>query len=320
MPCYHPLKGWRSRKINENGKRAVVFDIREGYADMPVTVPCGKCIGCKLEKSRQWAIRCMHEASMYKDNCFITLTYNNDHLPADNSLNHEHFQKFFKRLRKKYGDRIRYYMCGEYGEKFSRPHYHACIFNFAFHDMYLFRVDSRGTRLYRSPELEKLWPYGFSTIGEVTFESAAYVARYVTKKLTGSKPFTIKINNEKITYSNSEEHYQVIDYTTGEVTYRTREYAQMSRRPGIGKPWLLKYATDVYPQDHVIMRGRKMIPPRYYDDFLEKENFELYQQIKRRRKQNSKEITARRLEDMEKVKISKTKTLYRKYENEIQSI
>ena len=130
MPCYTPLKGWRSQERTESGKRAITFRLREGYADMPVDVPCGQCIGCRLERSRQWAVRCMHEASLYENNCFITLTYNEDHIPSDGSLKKDHFQKFMKRLRKKFGAGIRFFHCGEYGAELSRPHYHAILFNF----------------------------------------------------------------------------------------------------------------------------------------------------------------------------------------------
>ena len=135
MPCYNPLKGYRSRTLNASGKRSIVFNLREGYVDQPIEVPCGQCIGCRLERSRQWAVRCVHEASLYKNNCFVTLTYSDDKLPSDGSLHFDHFQKFMKRLRRFYDDsRIRFFHCGEYGEQYSRPHYHCCLFNFDFVD------------------------------------------------------------------------------------------------------------------------------------------------------------------------------------------
>jgi hypothetical protein len=127
----------------------------------------------------------MHEAKMHPKNCFITLTYNNEHLPSDGSLNYEVFQLFMKRLRKKYGKGIRFYMCGEYGDKLGRPHFHACLFGHDFADKKLWKTTDSKSKLYRSAELEKLWPYGFSSVGDVTFESAAYVARYIMKKVSG---------------------------------------------------------------------------------------------------------------------------------------
>ena len=112
MPCYHPLLGYRSRSLTEKGKRAVVFNPRDGYVDQPVQLPCGQCIGCRLERSRVWAVRCVHEASLHSDNCFITLTYDNSHLPSDGSLHKDHFQKFMKRLRKSVG-KVRFFHCDE---------------------------------------------------------------------------------------------------------------------------------------------------------------------------------------------------------------
>lgn len=254
MPCYFPLQGYRSRSLNENGKRSVVFNIKDGYQDMPVTLPCSQCVGCRLERSRQWAVRCMHEASLYEHNCFITLTYSDEFLPRDGSLSVRHFQLFMKRLRKRFGDGIRFFHCGEYGEKFRRPHYHALLFNFDFHDKTFWKEDN-GHRIYRSVSLEELWPFGHSCIGSATFESAAYVARYIMKKVTGENAFL---------------HYADVDYETGEVINELKpEYTTMSRRPGIGKSWFDKFKSDVFPRDEVIVRGKKTRPPKFYDSQYE---------------------------------------------------
>lgn len=107
MPCYHPLSGWYSKTRNASGKRSIVFNLQEAYKDKPLQVPCGRCIGCRLEKARQWAVRCMHEASLYDKNCFVTLTYDEDYCPE--SLIPEHFVLFMKRLRKRYGAGIRFF-------------------------------------------------------------------------------------------------------------------------------------------------------------------------------------------------------------------
>ncbi len=188
MACFGPLKGWPSKKLTPSGKRQVVFNISQAYTDRPVNIPCGQCIGCRLDKSKQWAIRCVHEASLYDNNSFITLTYNTEHLPEDRSLEVRVFQLFMKRLRKRFGTKIRFYACGEYGDQNGRPHYHACLFNHDFQDKKLWkRGKDPSLDLYRSADLEKLWPYGYSSIGEVTFQSAAYVARYIMKKITGPK-------------------------------------------------------------------------------------------------------------------------------------
>lgn len=291
MPCYSPLKGYRSRHVNESGKRSIVFSAKEGYLDLPVEVACGQCIGCRLERSRQWAIRCVHEASLHTENCFITLTYDNEHLPSDGSLKVEDFQKFMKRLRKHFnGTTIRYYHCGEYGDRTNRPHYHALLFGIDFADKVLFRISPSGEKLYRSPTLERLWPYGYSTIGNVTFESAAYVARYIMKKVTGEK---------------AEEHYQG----------RTPEYTTMSRRPGIAAGWYEKFKNDVYPRDEVIMRGRPMRPPKFYDRLYEIDDEVGYELVKARRKAEAKKYadnqTPERLRVREAVKKAQISRLVR---------
>ena len=126
----------------------------------------------------------MHEASLHASNVFITLTYSDEFLPADKSLDYSHFQLFMKRLRKHFGVGIRFYMAGEYGSALGRPHFHAILFNFDFPDK-VFHASRGKHRVFRSASLEMLWPFGFSEIGSVTFQSAAYISRYIMKKVTG---------------------------------------------------------------------------------------------------------------------------------------
>lgn len=247
MSCYHPLRAFRAG-VNDNGRMRLVWK-QSGTAGVEVFLPCGQCVGCRLERSRQWAMRCVHEASMNDDNCFITLTYNDEYLPKDMSLDVREFQLFMKRLRKEFGAGIRFYHCGEYGENFGRPHYHAILFGFDFADK-VFLMKRGEHILYESPSLTRLWGKGFASIGAVTFESAAYVARYVMKKVTGDA---------------AEAHYQG----------RKPEYTTMSRGSkklrtgGIGKGWIEKFKSDVYPSDECIVRGKSVKPPRYYDNWLE---------------------------------------------------
>lgn len=244
MPCYHPITAYRSAELSSNGKRRIVFSRSAGLIDRPIQIPCGQCIGCRLEKSRQWAMRCVLEASLYDENTFLTLTYNDDNLPADLSLSKRHLQLFMKRLRKRYGNDIRFYAAGEYGDRSLRPHYHLILFNFYPPDAELIRL--RPLPLYISQSLFKLWPFGFHSFGMVTFDSAAYVARYCTKKITGP---------------SSEAHYQG----------REPEFSLMSRRPGIGAPWLKRFHRDVYPADTVVLRdGLKLKPPHYFDSLYDK--------------------------------------------------
>lgn len=266
MPCYHPLLAYRlDGKITFNKP----FVYAKGF-----NLPCGQCVGCRLSYSRQWAIRCVHEAQMHEHNCFITLTFSPEELEKrenPQSLDVGEFQRFMKRLRKKYGKGVRFFHCGEYGEKNKRPHYHALLFGVDFSDRVLWS-QRNGVKLYVSDNLSKLWPYGFSTIGDVTFESAAYCARYVMKKIKGE---------------GASDHYMFTDMSTGEVSQVKPEYATMSRKPGIGKTWFDKYKSDVFPNDYCVIRGHEVKPPRYYETLLNEEELA---QLKAKRKKDAPEV------------------------------
>ncbi|QCQ85103.1 replication initiator protein [Blackfly microvirus SF02] len=237
MVCTRPIEGYRA----PGGQ--IVFSKKHGWSDLPITVPCGQCNGCRLEKSRQWAMRIMHEASLYEDNVFLTLTYRPEEIPADQSLVLEHHQLFMKRLRKKHAGRVvRFYHCGEYGDQTHRPHYHTILFNLDFKDKLYLKETETGSKLYVSRTLDDIWSHGDCYIGNVTFESAAYCGRYVMKKLTGAR---------KSEYGS-----------------RAPEYSTMSRRPGIGSPWLAKWKTDCFPNDFCIMNGRKVRVPKAYDQLM----------------------------------------------------
>jgi len=228
----------------------------------------------------------MHENQMHEESCFITLTMNDEYLATREnplSLDKSEFQRFMKRLRKRYGKEIRYFHCGEYGEKNQRPHYHAIIFGLDFKDKELFKVRDE-IRLYTSESLAELWPYGFVTIGEVTYESAAYVARYVTKKIKGK---------------DAEDHYIRWDPSTGEGIPIEPEYATMSRKPGIGKTWFDKYKNDVYPHDYVVIKGEyKIRPPRFYDSKLSEEELE---KVKTKRQEELPEVIDQYDENMDRL-------------------
>lgn len=303
MACFHPIKGYRARTVNPTGKRSIVFNPSKGYADLPVTIPCGRCIGCRLERSRMWAVRCVHEAQLHKKNTFITLTYNDENLPFNGSLDVKHFQDFMKRLRHQYGPGIRFFHCGEYGEQFKRPHYHACLFNFDFPDKTLWK-QIRGNNHYQSQSLNELWGKGFCSISDVTFKSAAYVARYITKKITGEQAVT---------------HYETYN-EYGEITQKRPEYTTMSRKPGIAKGWFDKFHTDVYPSDFIIIEGKKIKTPRFYDGQFELLSPQELQNVKILRKLNSKlheaENTYDRLAVREEIQLLKFQKLKRGYENE----
>lgn len=273
MACYSPIPAFRGKHARPNGSYPILFDINDPRKGDPIMLPCGKCVGCRLEYSRQWGIRCFHEASLYDDNCFITLTYDNEHLPVTGNLVPRDLQLFFKRLRKKYGEGIRFFAAGEYGGNLGRPHYHACVFNHDFEDKYAWQRSKSGELLYRSPSLEKLWKYGYSSIGSVTFESAAYVARYIMKKVNGDE---------------KQDHYSYID-CAGRSRQRVPEFTRMSRGQGIGKPWFARFYRDVYPDDFVIINGRKMKPPRYYDQLYKEIDPEGFAAVKAKREEKANE-------------------------------
>lgn len=221
----------------------------------------------------------MHEASLYPENSFLTLTYSPENLPPGQSLIKSHYQDFMKRLRKSIAPkRVRYYHCGEYGEKNLRPHYHALLFGHDFSDKKFFSGNGPNS-VYTSTALSQLWPQGFSVIGEVTFESAAYVARYILKKVTGER---------------APEHYGL----------RTPEYTTMSRRPGIGKNWYDKFKADVYPHDRIVVRGNPTRPPRFYDNLLGREDPSALSLLKIAREKNGQHFVTDVLPDGRLINVS----------------
>ena len=299
MTCYHPWLACRGH--GEKLGRYVPFNSTWAIPGTEIWLPCGQCIGCRLQRSREWAARCVFEASRHEHNCFITLTYAPECLPPDGSLHYEEFQAFIKRLRRRvqyHSDlKIRFFMCGEYGEHFSRPHYHAIIFGYDFPDK-VFWSRNNGHPLYRSPMLEELWPFGYCTVGDVTFESAAYVARYVTKKITGK---------------DADDWYQG----------REPEFCQCSRKPGIARDWIEEYMNDVFPVDKVILANNIMMrPPRYFDAVFKEYDDEAFEKIRDQRKARAKnlekkgELTRQRLKVKEQCKLMQTDKLKRGFESD----
>jgi phosphoribosyl-AMP cyclohydrolase len=301
MPCYSPITGWRRRTPNAaTGKYSITFDKSEAWADKEVTIPCGQCIGCRLEHSRQWAVRCVHESKMHKDNCFLTLTYKDSEIPTLGgfpTLHKPDLQKFMKRLRRHHEREmlkkgleptpIKFYGCGEYGEKTNRPHYHICIFGYDFHDRAYHTTTNQEHKLYTSRTLEKLWTKGHALIGEMTFQTAAYTARYCMKKRKGK---------------DWKQFYERINPTTGEIVEIQPEFAHMSRRPGIGRTFLEKYKEQILANDFIIMNGMEMKPPKYYDNALG-DLVEKNKALRRKaQKENSHESSWTRLRQREKVK------------------
>lgn len=287
VACYNPIRAYRA----PGG--GVTFSPKGAYVDLPeLMLPCGQCIGCRLERSRQWAVRCVHEASLHTASCFVTLTY--DKVPPGGSLDRRAFPGVIKALRRRHpGLSIKYFHCGEYGELLERPHYHGLIFGYGFPDKTLWRRSAEGNPQWRSRELEKLWPHGFSMLAALTFETAAYTARYCTKKINGEK---------------ADDHY------------RGREPEFMTCSKGIGEAWLARYAGDTYRDDTIISRGRPAKPPRYYDKKLKSLDPELWRKIELRRIISGNTVSARwnrtpeRLAVREEVKTAQLNITKRAYE------
>lgn len=267
MPCYQPLP---AALVDGREGRHLVF-ARKGHPPpkgKAISLPCGRCIGCRLERARQWAVRIVHESKMHEESCFISMTFNDESVPKDGSLDVPTCQSFLKKLRARLAPtKIRFFLCGEYGEERQRPHYHAIIFGWVPTD--LKRLKKRGEFvLYSSEFLAEVWGMGFVSVGNVTFDSACYVANYATKKVTGEK---------------AKDHYRG----------RRPEFLLMSRRPGIGAKWIEAFMSDVYPCDEVISRGKPSRPPRYYDLKFQELDPEGFEAIRVRR-----EGEAEKLEDL----------------------
>jgi len=259
MPCTRPLKGWKL-----NGKIQWVQPVKAEGITADVVLPCGRCIGCRLMQAKEWSVRISHEAQLHEVNSFVTLTYDPEHLPQFGSLNYPDFQRFMKRLRKALSPkRIRFFMCGEYGDTTRRAHYHAIFFGWAPADGEFFTESRAGNSVYTSKFLAACWGLGHANFSFFEPGAAEYIARYVTKKITGEPALS---------------HYQGLDLTTGEVGPRVPEFARMSRRPGIGGKWFDQYyAADVAARDAVVVdAGRLIKVPRYYDKLTEREFGEEY--------------------------------------------
>ncbi len=242
---------------------------------------------------------------------FLTLTYRDDDLPIDGSLVKWHFQDFMKRLRRKYnGTTIRFFMCGEYGERLSRPHYHACLFGFDFPDKLLLWKE-HGIPLYSSASLDERWGFGFCSIGDVSFDSAMYVASYCVKKITGAK---------------AAEHYMRVCPVTGECFFVEPEFTLMSRggrrkgRHGIGADWYDQFSGDVFPEDEVVLEGRLNKPPRYYSEMFREDDPDGFGEMKAVRDAyfaaHAQDCTPERLRVRETVLRSRLSTTSRSYEND----
>lgn len=262
-------------------------------------VPCGGCLGCRLDRARNWQNRIMHEKKYHELSCFLTLTYKPENIPAGGSLVKKHMQDFWKRLRKKHGaHKIRYFMCGEYGDQNGHPHYHAIVFGLDFADKRKHSVTKRGDQIWVSEILDQLWGFGFCFLGQTTHESAGYVARYIMKKVTGEQ---------------ADEHYKKVNTQTGEITNIQPEYIAMSQ--GLGRDFFDEHKDELFRRDSVIVKGKQNPLPKYYDKKMEELDPDRIKKVKRKRKQRAKKDAANNTPDRlmvrEEIKKSKISTLAR---------
>lgn len=243
----------------------------------------------------------MHEAQMHLENCFLTLTYDEKNLPDDYSVNVREWQLFMKRLRESVPQKLRFFACGEYGSEEGQhplqPHYHALIFNYRPTDLKL-HSKKNNIPLYTSEKLSKLWPYGFSTVGNVTYKTAAYCARYTMKKIGGDQ---------------AADHYSRVHPVTGRLVQVKPEFATQSRAEGLGGKWLEEFKADYFPSDFIVVDGKKHPVPDFYTRRLnESEALKLKRARKRDAHKRKEDNTHKRLLIREQVKIAQISTLKRK--------
>lgn len=339
MSCKHPLKAFNigvnpstgnnllkvtSYKVDhleklEDGKIKAFYDsdihnvfgkVYRNYEE----IPCGQCISCRLDYSRQWANRCALEMKYHKTNYFVTLTYDNDHLPCHTVLDYvdsdgcitnvtvstlrkRDFQLFMKNLRSHFNDqKIRFFACGEYGSQTARSHYHAILFGLELNDLKVYKTIKQGNKFvtyYTSKTISDIWKKGYVIIAPATWESVAYTARYVTKKLNGS----------------DADIYKKLMIEP--------EFCLMSRKPGIGKQYFDDNYKHIFETNRIYISNlngsRCVVPPRYYKKALENLDEDLYNKIKSHNKEQA--------EISKMIKLSKTSLSYLDYleveENEL---
>lgn len=295
MPCYRPFTVWK----NLDGG-PISFSEKKDHRE--IQIPCGQCIGCRVQKTEAWAFRCYAESMMHRDNMFITLTYDDDHLPADESVNHRDWQLFAKRLRERVGP-FRFMMCGEYGENTKRPHYHGLVFGYRAADLVKCNSVYSKHDIYESDLLSEVWGKGMCVVGEVNFATARYVSAYICKRVTGEK---------------AQDHYNWVT-RYGELVQRRPEYGKMSLRPGIGASWFEKFWPECLVHDGVHVQNKKKKIPVFFDNMMAKIDPDKKEEIDETRVKKAvkfiHERTRERLEVREKVAIAKRNFDKERYQN-----
>ena len=305
MPCYHPLiatPSGRKRTAKDGHKyfQMQIFNPEEFELEQNdkydqeyhFLIPCRQCIGCRLEYSREWANRGYLESKLWDQNWFATLTYDEEHIPYkdevvtsneitftddgswNGTLNPKHLTQFLKNLRqimkREYDeDNIRFMACGEYGGETERPHYHIILFNLNLpvEDLYNPRLINHEV-YYQSHIIERAWGKGICNISEATWNTIAYTARYITKKINGEI-------SEDLYASKGQE----------------REFLRTSRMPGIGEGYYRKHWEEIYEKDEIIIKNKSGVisskPPKYFDRLFEEEHPEEFEKIKKKRRERA---------------------------------
>lgn len=292
MTCFSPLikaetnERYKTKLDGSKMKKAIIIkpdDREQGLEEFVkahptwtyTTIPCKKCIGCRLDYSREWANRGYLESKQWEQNYFVTLTYNDENLPKNESLEPKHFTTFLKDLRANLRDNdiqssgVRFMGCGEYGSERGRPHYHLILFNCQLptDSFYEPRIINKST-YWRNKIIEEEWDYGFSNVSDVTWNTIAYTARYITKKVYGAQ---------------AEEEYKAQG--------KEPEFFRSSRMPGIGGYYYAENKDKIYENDEIIITNKKGAqstkPPKYFDRLLEKEDAERVKQLKRERRKRA---------------------------------
>ena len=298
MTCYHPLhafnnginlaSGKPNYKITSNKVKSVYFDEETNHWYLSsdpneysnntyIDIPCGKCVGCRIDYSRSWATRCILEAQYHSRSMFLTITYDDDNVPHSCypdletgeikdilTLSSKDFTLFIKRLRYYYSERFnkefRFFACGEYGSTTLRPHYHAIIFGLELDDLKEVKQSHTGFPLYQSDLVDKAWNKGFVLLSDNTWETSAYTARYIMKKQKGEG-------------SSVYEEFNI-----------EPEFVRMSRMPGIAKQYYDDHKHDIYKHDEIILQNGKVVkPPKYFDDMYSKEFPEIFEEVRNKR-------------------------------------
>ncbi len=294
MPCYKPLQV-QQYYSGRTGK--LINDFRSKSPN--AVLPCGRCLGCRLAKSKEWSIRCLHESQLHDKNVFITLTYDNEHLPLYGDLKKTDFQLFVKLLRqhfrRQHKKTFRFFMCGEYGTENLRPHYHALLFGVDFPDK-KFHCTRNENPVHTSEILTNIWGKGLTEMGTVTSQSAGYCARYTLQK-------------------QQDEDLERVIPETGEIVLVQKPYNNASNRPGIGAGWYHKFKHDVFPDDFVVNeKGKQQPTPGYYRVLLQRDDPDLYETLRQRRIEKAKsnpDNTPERLAVREKCKQKQIQILER---------